>query len=362
MLSAKEIVERIFFLQNDKTLKEFSSFLNVSEKTLKNWKYGASLPQLVHLIKLNTELGIPSDWLLTGKSSDIKGLCKVFFNKLIPIDEYDYNGLPSDIFELSDFFIYTHSNTETEISFLASMIGATLGLHESPLEVYCKVQYELNCLNNEDFNLQPDEIENIQDVIDDFDYEHPTRYTVDAEILTKVKTIINEVKAAYISSKETKFKSREPNQIDVLAKDTPLPDIAPEDFREIPFYPDEIAAGQPLEIRDAPEGIVIIHKDWCRQPEHMVAVRVSSTGTSMEPTIPAGAIVTIDTSETAPKPLLGQPVAIYKKDEGATIKRLAQTTRGWCGIPDNRDPRHQVIMIEEGDRIIGKVNSVHYSL
>ena len=141
-----------------------------------------------------------------------------------------------------------------------------------------------------------------------------------------------------------------------------FPDLSPKDFREIPFYPDEIAAGQPLEVRDAPEGIVIIHKDWCKQPDKMVAVRVSSTGTSMEPTIPAGAIVTIDTTPIEPTLLLGKPVAIYKKDDGTTIKRLAQTTKGWCGIPDNRDPIHQVIMIEEGDRIIGKVNSVHYAL
>ena len=160
------------------------------------------------------------------------------------------------------------------------------------------------------------------------------------------------------------YKAAEANLVNTPKEHPPLqlPGIAPEDFREIPFYPDEIAAGQPLEIRDAPEGIVIIHKNWCKQPEHMVAVRVSSTGTSMEPTIPAGAIVTIDTSMTAPKTLLGQTVAIYKKDDGATIKRLAQTTKGWCGIPDNRDPRHQVIMLEEGDRIIGKVNSVHYAL
>ena len=141
-----------------------------------------------------------------------------------------------------------------------------------------------------------------------------------------------------------------------------LPDIAPEDFQEIPFYPDEIAAGQPLEVRDAPEGIVIVHKDWCKQPEYTVAVRVSSTGTSMEPTIPAGAIVTIDTSPKDIETLLGKPVAIYKNGDGATIKRLTKTTKGWCGVPDNRAPSNEVIMIEEGDRIIGKVNSVHYTL
>ncbi len=142
----------------------------------------------------------------------------------------------------------------------------------------------------------------------------------------------------------------------------PLPEIAPDDFCEIPFYPDEIAAGLPLNVRDNPEGIVIVHRDWCKQPEHMVAVRVSSTGTSMEPTIPAGAIVTIDISLNNPEKLLGQVIAIYKKDDGATIKRLSKTSHGWCGVPDNRDPQHSVIVIEEGDRIIGKVSSIHYAL
>ena len=141
-----------------------------------------------------------------------------------------------------------------------------------------------------------------------------------------------------------------------------LPDTAIDNFKEIPLYPDEIAAGQPLEIRDQPEGIVVIHKDWCKQPEHMVAVRVSSTGESMQPTIPAGAIVTIDTTPTTPEALLGEVVAIQKKDDGATIKRLTKTSRGLCGVPDNRDPIHDVIIIEEGDRIIGRVNSVHYVL
>lgn len=145
-----------------------------------------------------------------------------------------------------------------------------------------------------------------------------------------------------------------------------FPDIGPEDFREVPFYPDEIAAGQPLAVRDRPEGVVVIHKEWCPRPEVCVAVRVSSTGRSMEPTIPAGAIVVIDTSVVRPERLIGKIVAIYKGDhgieEGVTIKRLAQTKRGWCGVPDNRDPDFQIIVIEEGDRIIGKVASVHYRM
>ena len=143
-----------------------------------------------------------------------------------------------------------------------------------------------------------------------------------------------------------------------------LPEITNEDFREIPFYPDEIAAGRPLEMRDQPEGIVVVHRDWCKNPDKMVAVRVSKTGTSMEPTIPAGAIVTIDISKNIPEPLFGEVIVIYKKDDGCTLKRLGKTDKGWCGIPDNRSFEHNIVLIdfENNDRIVGKVNSVHYTL
>ena len=57
------------------------------------------------------------------------------------------------------------------------------------------------------------------------------------------------------------------------------------------------------------------------------------------------------------------------------MEDIAQRTKGrrvgfvegeikiiWCGVPNNRAPSHRVIMIEKGDRIIGKVNNVHYAL
>ena len=376
-MDIKGIVSRIFTNFSNCSQKEMAEFFGLTESGVSGWKSGKSKPRLEHLVKICENYPTPLDWLLTGKSNDFRGLCAVYFNDLLPMDEYDYNSTSCtcfDVPDIADWVYYLPKEPDKHIEFLAAMIGGFLNINKSPLEIYCDYKSEnpditssYDSERGETFEEivecnEPEDIEDIEDVFNHFEHISSKEYLINAEVLTKTKQAIKNIKASYI---EKRSNLEFPKQIVDFEKESlaiKCPDIAPEDFREIPFYPDEIAAGQPLEIRDAPEGIVIIHKDWCKQPEHMVAVRVSSTGTSMEPTIPAGAIVTIDTSMTAPKTLLGQPVAIYKKDDGATIKRLAQTTKGWCGIPDNRDPIHQVIMLEEGDRIIGKVNSVHYAL
>ncbi|MFH0911727.1 MAG: S24 family peptidase [Planctomycetota bacterium] len=133
------------------------------------------------------------------------------------------------------------------------------------------------------------------------------------------------------------------------------------EFYVLPLYADEAAAGEPLEMRDtAIEGPAIIHRAWCPHPEETDYVRIATTGTSMAPTIPAGAIVTIDRSVTDPEVLVGKIVAIGLRDDGVTVKRLARTERGgFVGVPDNPSGEHRAIPLDEGDRIIGKVNTVH---
>lgn len=133
------------------------------------------------------------------------------------------------------------------------------------------------------------------------------------------------------------------------------------DFYVLPLYADEAAAGEPLEMRDTEvEGPAIIHRNWCPHPEETDYVRIAGTGESMEPTIPAGSIVTIDRSRTDPEALLGKIAAIGLRDDGVTIKRLRRTERdGYVGVPDNPDPAHRTIHLEDGDRIIGQVTTVH---
>lgn len=142
-------------------------------------------------------------------------------------------------------------------------------------------------------------------------------------------------------------------------------DLQMSEFYVLPLYADEVAAGTPRDMRDTEiEGPAIIHRSWCPHPEETDYVRVSSTGTSMEPTIPAGSIVTIDRFETDPEKLLGKVVAIGVSGGGVTLKRLQKSERGdYIGIPDNPTPNNQPIALtEEGDRIIGLVVTVHARL
>lgn len=136
------------------------------------------------------------------------------------------------------------------------------------------------------------------------------------------------------------------------------------EFYILPLYSDEVAAGEPLGVRDTEiEGPAIIHRSWCPNPQQTDCLRISQTGNSMEPTIPAGSMVTIDRSCTNPENLLGKIIAIVKHEGGVTIKRLQKTERNkYVGIPDNPGPDNLPIPLEEGDRIAGLVRTVHARL
>ncbi len=151
--------------------------------------------------------------------------------------------------------------------------------------------------------------------------------------------------------------------------------IVPDDFKKINFYPEAIAAGEPKFTNDYKQGVVIIHKDWAKNAHNLVATRIAHNATSMEPTIPAGSIITVDRTLALQgniKALVGEIVVIYKRDEdGTTVKRLNEIDGDYCGVPDNRSHEHRVIKINlksndgtntDCDRIIGKVNSIHYAL
>jgi len=133
------------------------------------------------------------------------------------------------------------------------------------------------------------------------------------------------------------------------------------DFVVLPLYADEVAAGTPREMRDTEiEGPAVLHRAWCPHPEQTDYVRVSTTGTSMEPTIPAGSIVTIDRAMNDPERLIGKVVAIGLREGGVTLKRLRKTARGtYIGMPDNPSAQNEPVAIGPDDRIIGLVQTVH---
>ncbi len=164
------------------------------------------------------------------------------------------------------------------------------------------------------------------------------------------------------NSVDEEIRGSELRAVNPTGKEFPADAMA--DFYVLPLYSDEVAAGVPLEMRDTEiEGPAIIHRSWCPHPENTDYVRVSSTGTSMEPTIPAGAIVTIDRSQRQAELLLGKVVGIAKREGGVTLKRLQRSERGgFVGVPDNMNNENLPIPLEEGDRIVGLVQTVHSRL
>ena len=134
------------------------------------------------------------------------------------------------------------------------------------------------------------------------------------------------------------------------------------EFCVLPLLRDPTAAGPGRHITDADvEGPAIIHRAWCPHPTKTDYVRVQ--GDSMEPGIPDGAIVTIDKTYTSPESSLGGVVAIYAAaTEEVTIRRLqrdAVKPKRYIGVPDTMTAQNRPLAIEDGDRIIGRVVSVH---
>lgn len=134
------------------------------------------------------------------------------------------------------------------------------------------------------------------------------------------------------------------------------------EFLVLPLLRDPTAAGPGRRITDHDvEGPAIIHRAWCPHPNRTDYVRVK--GNSMEPVIPDGSIVTIDKSYSSPEALVGMVVAVYlAATEEVTIRRLqkdAVRPKRYIGVPDNMTPHNRPVILEEDDRIIGKVVSVH---
>ncbi len=134
------------------------------------------------------------------------------------------------------------------------------------------------------------------------------------------------------------------------------------EFYVLPLLRDPTAAGPGRRITDHDiEGPAIIHRAWCPNPARTDYVRVK--GNSMEPVIPDGAIVTIDKTYTDPARSVGHVAAIYiGATEEVTIRRLQRddvAADRYVGVPDNPSPQNRPHVIEDGDRIIGRVVSVH---
>ena len=363
-LTEEDLQQRIFLLNTNKSLKEFAQELDLPEKTLKNWKYRSSLPQLSHLTHINQKTGAPIDWLLTGKSCDYIGLCMVYLREMIggfTYNEFKKYPLENIVLALQS---HTYNSTPEEangyIDFVACLIGGIIEVNKPPLEIYCDIKK-----NDPDHIyhdvLEPDKIVYLRYVYDNFYLENPEQYTINAGIRYKTQKAADMIKERYLKDSQVSSPLLLERIQELEERDPALkPDPAPNGFWEIPLYSSEIPACQPHSIREKAEGIIMLNWEWCQFADHTIAIKLKSTGNSMEPTIPSSATVILCTMKSEPYLLKDKIVLINKKNGGAIIRRLVETNKGWCGIPDNRDPDNEIIILDEGDKIIGEITSIHY--
>ena len=134
----------------------------------------------------------------------------------------------------------------------------------------------------------------------------------------------------------------------------------PGDFYVLPLLKGVAACGPGHVVSEGEvEGPAVIHRDWCPHPERTDYVRCK--GHSMEPTIPDGAIVTIDRAENRPEELVGCVVAVWVAEQDAvTLKRLDRNRRGaYVAMPDNQTADALPFELAPDDRIIGRVLTIH---
>lgn len=126
-----------------------------------------------------------------------------------------------------------------------------------------------------------------------------------------------------------------------------------DDFVPVRLLSDPAAAGTPREIDPTDvEGYCLIYKKWITHAKDTTCIRVA--GDSMHPTLQDGSIVAVNHAVREVKKLINKIVAANVNDEGVVVKWLRQTGSGrWILESENRD--HPILDIEDGSRIIGKV-------
>ena len=337
---------RLLFIFREKKDYEIGEILSCKRETVSGWRSGKSKPTLEHIIKTVDVSYVDSDWILTGQTQSITSIIHVFF----PIF-FDENRVKDQhSYELArDFAGYAIAHRRSQEDLDAGIHTSAAFLRHAISEDAPDPEEEMICR----FADQPDMTDYISYALK---VEVPKGFL---SLQTKnIKTMIS-----FIEPKEnnTYINTLNPEDRKNLPSAHSKPTIhnpnQPTNFYEIPYFPDGIAAGNPKEISDHPDGVVILHKDWCSHPLETSAARLSDKAHSMEPTIMAGSIITVDHSMTNPKELDGEVVAIHKKDDGITVKRLKKIGKRWCGAPDN--PDYDIIEIEEGDHIVGLVTTHH---
>lgn len=143
-------------------------------------------------------------------------------------------------------------------------------------------------------------------------------------------------------------------QVTVVGKNADEVDNA--DYIAVPMVKPSSAQKQASELLD--EDIVknvLFPAEWIKRGRLLVAFRMKDS--AMEPYIPHGAAVLVDTRQTQPDKLYGQIVAFWQPDKGLRIRRMAVNPDGTpTGLPGREGGRGKIELQFEGeDRILGVV-------
>jgi len=108
---------------------------------------------------------------------------------------------------------------------------------------------------------------------------------------------------------------------------------------------------------DEVEGPAVVHTGWCPHPSRTDLVRYDGDG--MEPLLPRGAVLAVDRTCTRPEASVGKVVALYIARTGevtvARLRRDGADPRRYMALPEKVSPHSQPHVLEEGDRVIGRV-------
>ena len=338
----RELIKRLFFIFRSTSQREMSNLLSISEKILSNWKSGASRPTLDQVRSICSLCKIDSALLLEGKTKSYESIVNFFYPELI-VPNNTINPLAYQAIRYwARLALYTIGDKREDALFMMAIYkrastDPSAMTPEGFYDVPPGTDSELIELTRSKIDLPGVFLKDAQN-----DFREMRQYTLNPHTF-KYKLY------APIENPSIKGQSTRNNNNNTLS--------IPDDFYKIPYFPDGIAAGNPKEIKEYPDGVVILHKDWCAHPLETSAARLDDSAHSMEPTIMAGSIITVDHAITDPKELDGEVVAIHKNYAGITVKRLKKIGDRWCGIPDN--PEYEVIELEEGDSIIGLVTTHH---
>ena len=148
-----------------------------------------------------------------------------------------------------------------------------------------------------------------------------------------------------------------PVQVSEFTTDGSYGNDTPPDFVARPFMEGAVAGGHRLQVEDAPQGFVVLHRKCVPHGHKVTAVRYR--GDSMEPIVPDGAIILIDHDDRDVASIIrarnrSRRIVVARLDDDMmSVKFLARAGQVWILLAANIE-LYEPIPIEP-EQIMGRV-------